>query len=78
MSVRKFFVSTVAFAALTPFAAIAQSPAALPAYGPVISLELAKKMVAAAEAEATKKGWQMVIVHCLVSHPGLQKKKTKW
>jgi uncharacterized protein GlcG (DUF336 family) len=61
MSVRKFFVSTVVLAALAPFAASAQSPAALPAYGPVISLELAKKLVAAAEAEATKKGWQMVI-----------------
>jgi uncharacterized protein GlcG (DUF336 family) len=62
MSVRKFFVSTVALATLAPLTASAQSPATLPSYGPVISLELAKKLVAAAEAEATKKGWQMVIV----------------
>lgn len=61
MSVRKFFVSMVVLAALAPIAALAQSPATLPPYGPGISLELAKKLVTAAEAEATKKGWQMVI-----------------
>jgi glc operon protein GlcG len=61
MSVKKFLMSMAAVAALSPLAASAQTPAALPPYGPGISLELAKKLAAAAEAEATQKGWQMVI-----------------
>jgi glc operon protein GlcG len=61
MSVRKFFVSAAMLAAVTPFAASAQTPATLPPYGPGISLALAKKLVAAAEAEAAKNGWQEVI-----------------
>ena len=60
MSVRKFLASAALFLALSPLAS-AQTPAALPPYGPGISLELAKKVAAAAEAEAAKKGWQMVI-----------------
>ena len=42
----------------------AQQPAAPPpppAYGPPISLEMAKKAMAAAEAEAVKNNWDMVI-----------------
>lgn len=44
-------------------AALAQQPAAPPTtpYGEPISLELAKKAVAAAEAEATQHGWPMAI-----------------
>jgi glc operon protein GlcG len=34
---------------------------AMPAYGPPISLELAKRVLAAAEAEAVAQGWPMVI-----------------
>ena len=39
----------------------AQQPAPPPAYGPPISLETAKKVMAAAEAEAVKNNWGMVI-----------------
>jgi uncharacterized protein GlcG (DUF336 family) len=39
----------------------AQQPAPPPAYGPAISLETAKKVMAAAEAEAVKNNWGMVI-----------------
>jgi glc operon protein GlcG len=45
------------FAAAT---AGAQAPPP-PAYGPAITLEQAKKVMAGAEAEATKNGWPMVI-----------------
>jgi uncharacterized protein GlcG (DUF336 family) len=55
------FLVLVAVAAVVPLAVGAQSPATLPGYGPGISLDFAKKVVAAAEAEAVKKGWQMVI-----------------
>jgi glc operon protein GlcG len=61
MSVRKFFVTAAVSALLAPLSAGAQTPATLPPYGPAVSLDLAKKVVAAAEAEAAKKGWQMVI-----------------
>jgi glc operon protein GlcG len=37
------------------------TPAAPPSYGAPITLDLAKKAVAAAEAEATKNGWSMAI-----------------
>jgi glc operon protein GlcG len=39
----------------------AQQPAPPPAYGPPITLEMAKKAMAAAEAEAVKNSWAMVI-----------------
>ena len=39
----------------------AQQPAPPPAYGPAINLETAKKVMAAAEAEAVKNNWGMVI-----------------
>jgi glc operon protein GlcG len=39
----------------------AQQPAPPPAYGPPISLETAKKVMAAAEAEAVKNNWGLVI-----------------
>ena len=39
----------------------AQQPAPPPPYGPPISLETAKKVMAAAEAEAVKNNWGMVI-----------------
>jgi uncharacterized protein GlcG (DUF336 family) len=41
--------------------ASAQAPPPPPAYGNPINLEQAKKVVAAAEAEARKNGWPMVI-----------------
>src|SRR5580698_11227846 len=47
---------------LSPLAAGAQTPPpAPPPYGPSITLEAAKKAVAAAEAEAKKNGWWMAI-----------------
>jgi len=42
-------------------ASLAQQPAPPPAYGPPISFEQAKKVMAAAEAEAAKNNWGMVI-----------------
>ena len=39
----------------------AQQPAPPPPYGPPISFELAKKVMAAAEAEAVKNNWNLVI-----------------
>ena len=51
---------------LSPSGAGAQTPApspgSLPPYGPGIGLEVAKKMLVAAEAEARKNGWQEAIV----------------
>jgi glc operon protein GlcG len=44
----------------TPAAAPA-APTVLPGYGPVITLEQAKKAMAAAEAEATKNNWAVAI-----------------
>lgn len=41
--------------------AAAQTPPPPPAYGMPIGIEQAKKMMAAAEAEARKNGWQVVI-----------------
>jgi glc operon protein GlcG len=41
--------------------ALAQQPAAPPAYGPPITLDMAKQVMAAAEAEAVKNNWAMVI-----------------
>lgn len=43
-----------------PFTLTAQDP--LPSYGPAITLEQAKKVVAAAEAEARKNKWNVFIV----------------
>ena len=62
------FVVAAALAAvlLSPPDAGAQtpvpSPGSLPPYGPGIGLEVAKKMLEAAEAEARKNGWQEAIV----------------
>jgi glc operon protein GlcG len=39
----------------------AQQPPAPPAYGPPITLDMAKQAMAAAEAEAVKNNWAMVI-----------------
>jgi glc operon protein GlcG len=61
------FIATAAIAAvlLSPLSASAQtplpSPGSLPPYGPGVGLDLAKKMLAAAEAEARKNGWQEAI-----------------
>jgi glc operon protein GlcG len=41
--------------------ASAQAPAPPPAYGPAITLEQAKKVMAGAEAEAKKNNWNVVI-----------------
>ena len=51
----KLIAAAVAAALLlSPLGAAAQAP---PAYGPPITLEAAKKALAAAEAEAKKNGW---------------------
>jgi uncharacterized protein GlcG (DUF336 family) len=53
-------IAATAFALL--FAGFATvTPAQVPSYGPNITLELAKKVIAAGEAEARKNGWPMAI-----------------
>jgi glc operon protein GlcG len=42
-------------------AALAQQPAAVPPYGPPITLDQAKRAMAAAELEAAKNSWQVAI-----------------
>ena len=51
--------AAVAIAGMIVFPAIAQQ--ATPPYGPPISLEQARKVIAAAEAEAQKNNWPVVI-----------------
>jgi glc operon protein GlcG len=71
LSLKKIAVATLFSAlAFNSFAQQAPAPAPAPAapaqppanYGAPISLEMAKKMMAAAEAEARKNNWQVVIV----------------
>jgi glc operon protein GlcG len=50
-----------AFSYAQQTAAPAAPPAAPPAYGPAISLDMAKKAMAGAEAEAKKNGWPVAI-----------------
>jgi uncharacterized protein GlcG (DUF336 family) len=58
----KFLVAVAAAVVLlSPLSSNAQTPAPPPAYGPGISLDDAKKMLVAAEAEAKKNGWLMAI-----------------
>jgi glc operon protein GlcG len=53
---------TAAPAAATPAPAPTPAPAAKPApYGAPLTLDMAKKAMAAAEAEATKNGWEVAI-----------------
>jgi uncharacterized protein GlcG (DUF336 family) len=47
--------------AMSAGAALAQQPAASPPYGPPITLEQAKRAMAAAELEAAKNTWQVAI-----------------
>jgi glc operon protein GlcG len=57
------FAATFAAIAAVFFFSIAQAqqPPAPPAYGPPITLDMAKQVMAAAEAEAVKNNWAMVI-----------------
>jgi glc operon protein GlcG len=57
----KFALASSLALASIALPAAAQAPAAPPAYGAPITLEAAKKAMAAAEAEATKNNWQVVI-----------------
>ena len=47
--------------ALSAGPALAQAPAASPPYGPPITLDQAKRAMAAAELEAAKNSWQVAI-----------------
>ena len=59
---RLMTAASIAALLLSPVVASAQTPAAGPMpYGPPITLDAAKKAVAAAEAEATKNNWWMAI-----------------
>ena len=58
----KLIIAAAAAALLmSPLAVGAQAPAAPPAYGLGISMEAAKKALAAAEAEAKKNNWPVAI-----------------
>src|SRR5271170_773672 len=54
-------VAFVAAAGLVGGPALAQQPAASPPYGPPITLDDAKRAMAAAELEAAKNSWQVAI-----------------
>jgi glc operon protein GlcG len=54
------FLRTASIAALL-WGAAAAAQAQVPQYGPNVNLELARKAVAAAEAEARKNGWPVAI-----------------
>jgi glc operon protein GlcG len=68
MPMLRLFVLACAFA-LSTGAALAQQPPApapvpaapMPAYGPAITLDQAKRVMAAAELEAAKNSWQVAI-----------------
>jgi len=60
MSARKTVLAIVGAVALVGFATVA-SAQQRPSYGPVISLDNAKKMAAAASAEAKKNNWNVAI-----------------
>ena len=58
----RFIIAASAAALLmSPLAVVAQAPAAPPAYGLGISMDAAKKAMAAAEAEAKKNNWPVAI-----------------
>ncbi len=48
--------------AVSPYSVTAQAPPPPPPYGPPITLDQAKKAMVAAEAEARKNNWNVVIV----------------
>ena len=60
MTTLKTLVSACVLALLAAFSAGAQTPP--PPYGPPIGIENARKVMAAAEAEAVKNNWAVVIV----------------
>ena len=62
--VLRFLAATVVMIGLTisPYTVSAQAPPPPPPYGAPITLDQAKKAMAAAEAEARKNNWNVVIV----------------
>ena len=58
----------LALLAIGPAAAQQPTPPMQPAYGPPIALETAKKVMAAAELEAVKNNWSVVI--CIIDSGG--------
>ena len=59
--IRLTIAAATAALLLAPLSAVAQQPAPPPAYGLGISLDAAKKALAAAEAEAKKNNWPVAI-----------------
>jgi glc operon protein GlcG len=60
--IRLMTAASIAALLLSPLAAVAQTPSPpAPPYGAPITLEVAKKAIAAAEAEAKKNNWWMAI-----------------
>ena len=57
----RFTTPALALAALLFASPLAAQPSPPPPYGPPIALEVAKKVVAAAEAEAVRNNWQVAI-----------------
>jgi uncharacterized protein GlcG (DUF336 family) len=62
MTSLKTLVGACLFALLAAVPARAQNAPAVPPYGPPIGIENARKIMNAAEAEATKNNWAVVIV----------------
>jgi len=62
--VLRFLAATVVMIglAVSPYSVTAQAPPPPPPYGPPITLDQAKKAMVAAEAEARKNNWNVVIV----------------
>jgi uncharacterized protein GlcG (DUF336 family) len=61
MTTLKTLAGACAFALLAVLPATAQTPAPPPPYGPPIGIENARKIMAAAEGEASKNNWAVVI-----------------
>ena len=61
MTTLKTFAGACALALLAVLPATAQTPAPPPPYGPPIGIENARKIMTAAEGEASKNNWAVVI-----------------
>ena len=61
MSHKKWFLQFVFAVAIAAFSAFVHAQDQRPGYGPMVTLEQAKKMAASAAAEARKNNWNMAI-----------------
>jgi len=68
MTTLKFFACALAIAAVTALSGPSRAQTVPPPYGPPIGLETARKIMTAAEAEASKNNWAVVI--CIMDSGG--------